>query len=313
MISVIMSTYNEKEEYLVKAIESVLSQTYQNFEFVIILDNPENDKLRNILNYYARIEKKIKLIFNENNLGLTASLNKGLKIARGNYIARMDADDIADIFRLEKQLSYLEKYDLDIVGSQLRRISESGKVVNECTNKSYDSECVLELLNYDNCIPHPSWLVKKDVYERLKGYKEITACEDYDFLLRAKMAGYKIGIADDILMNYRINTKGISRNNSLRQLLSAHYLQKNMYRIDTVNKTEVDQFVERYNTKNAAEQYEKALKKMNLLLEGIKNGNKMLLMELPLLVLMSKFIILNYKKIYTMNKIKKKYERRHRE
>ena len=76
MISVIMSTYNEKEEYLVKAIESVLSQTYQNFEFVIILDNPENDKLRNILNYYARIEKKIKLIFNENNLGLTASLNK---------------------------------------------------------------------------------------------------------------------------------------------------------------------------------------------------------------------------------------------
>ena len=93
-VSVIMSTYNEKLQYLTEAIESVLNQTFKNYEFIIILDNPQNDAIRDCVYQYAEKDFRIKVIENDSNIGLTKSLNKAIQNANGKYMSRMDADDI---------------------------------------------------------------------------------------------------------------------------------------------------------------------------------------------------------------------------
>ena len=109
LVSVIMSTYKEEEIFLRQAIESILDQTYKDFEYIIILDNPDNDLHIKIIEEYTNIDKRIKFYINKKNIGLTASLNKGLELAKGIYICRMDADDISISNRIENQKKYLEE------------------------------------------------------------------------------------------------------------------------------------------------------------------------------------------------------------
>ena len=108
-ISVIMGVYNEKIEWVEKAILSIINQTYTNFEFIVILDNPQNEELKNLISEFSLKDKRIKLYVNEENIGLINTLNKGLKLAKGKYIARMDADDISCGDRFEKQINFLEQ------------------------------------------------------------------------------------------------------------------------------------------------------------------------------------------------------------
>ena len=102
LVSVIMSVYNG-EKYLKKAIESILRQTYRNFEFIIIDDGSKDTSL-NIIKKYEKMDKRIIVIENKLNIGLVESLNRGIKIANGKYIIRMDADDIAMKNRIKKQV-----------------------------------------------------------------------------------------------------------------------------------------------------------------------------------------------------------------
>ncbi len=102
-----MSTYNETVEELKKAIDSILTQTFKNFEFIIILDNPQNYEHKKVINEYLSKDKRIIFLINESNIGLAASLNEGIENAKGDYIARMDADDISMPNRLEKEYNYL--------------------------------------------------------------------------------------------------------------------------------------------------------------------------------------------------------------
>ena len=103
LISVLMSTYNETESELSQSIESILHQTYRNIQFLIVNDNPANPTLAHTLSRYAASDSRIQIVENEQNLGLVASLNRGWKLAKGQYIARMDADDIALPHRLESE------------------------------------------------------------------------------------------------------------------------------------------------------------------------------------------------------------------
>ena len=105
MISVIMSTYKEDEELLRESIESILNQTYKDIEFIIILDYPDNEIHQKVICEYASKDKRVHFYINQKNLGLTKSLNRGISLCTGDYIARMDADDISLSDRLEKQLN----------------------------------------------------------------------------------------------------------------------------------------------------------------------------------------------------------------
>ena len=173
-----MSCYNETDIYLKLSIESILNQTYRNIEFIIINDNPLNNSLRLILDTYRQIDSRIIIVQNEKNLGLTKSLNKGVKLAKGVYCARMDADDISDPLRLESELKYLLANKLDLVGCMTRRIDENGNVINKLSNISLSPRKISKKILYDNCVAHPTWLLKREIYERLSGYRDIHSCED---------------------------------------------------------------------------------------------------------------------------------------
>ena len=108
VVSVIMSVFKEPQEYLKHSIDSILTQSFKDFEFIIICDNPSDKNICNFLKVYKSIDYRIKLVINPTNMGLTKSLNIGLKLASGKYIARMDADDICMHERLYKQVAYLE-------------------------------------------------------------------------------------------------------------------------------------------------------------------------------------------------------------
>lgn len=224
-ISVIMSTYNEKEEWLRKSIESILNQTHKNFEFIIVLDNPENRQIEKILFDYSLLDKRIKIIKNEVNLGLIKSLNKAILISNGEYIARMDADDISLENRLEHELEYMISNKLDIVMSCTDTIDEEDSVFHEKEKKQLNSSSFNHLISYCNISTHPTWLIKKNVYQVLNGYREVKYCEDYDFILRAIQENFKCGKMSEKLLLYRIRSNSITRSNVLEQFIKSFYIK----------------------------------------------------------------------------------------
>ena len=129
-VSVIMSVYREPLEWIDASIKSILVQTYGDFEFLIVNDNPESEELCHFLNEKALSDNRISLIANERNIGLTKSLNVALTKSNGEYIARMDADDIACLNRLSSQVEYLDKNaNHSVVHSNYSLIDENGDVI----------------------------------------------------------------------------------------------------------------------------------------------------------------------------------------
>lgn len=235
VISVIMSTYNEKEEWVRKSVESILRQTYTQLEFIIILDDPENVALKELLIGYSEADSRVTMIINEENLGLVKSLNRALQHCTGVYIARMDADDISHENRLQLQKDYLEKEQLDFVFSSVTMIDEEGKEMSQTCRRDLTPHQVRKKLGMVNMSFHPTWLVKKQVYDQLGGYRDIAHCEDYDFSLRAIGSGYRIGKLNESLLSCRFRETSVSRSYSLEQFLTSRRL------IDLYQKGRLDQ------------------------------------------------------------------------
>lgn len=302
-VSIIMSSYNEKREFIIQAIESILNQTYKNIEYIIVIDNPSNKSIIDVIDRYSMIDKRITVIGNKCNIGLTASLNKALEICNGKYIARMDADDISDPNRIERELQYLKKNKLDLVGCMTRRIDEKGNIVNELTNISYTPAHISKKLMFDNCIAHPTWLVKKEVYDTLHNYREISTAEDYDFLLRSKKNGFSLGICDECLFSYRVNTSGISRNNSLRQTLTSHILQKEYNNIEAINQVYIDSLINPHLSESSKVRFEQGIRLIDKAIYQIRKKNPLALVSLCQALLCSKYIWLKLYKIYKIHSI----------
>lgn len=246
-VSVIMSTYNEKIEYIKEAIRSILNQSYSEFEFIIVNDNPKRDDLKKFLKEYSLEDSRIKIISNETNIGLANSLNRALEIAQGEFIFRMDADDISKKDRFEKQLNFMRENNLDFSATLMEIIDETGKVERVQRNhKNQIGKVVEKQLKYRSIMSHPSWCVKREIYNKLKGYKDIVPVEDYDFVLRAVNLGCRMGITKDVLISYRINRNGISQSNLYKQQLAAFVLQDKM-RADC-SKEELDKGIKKYSS-----------------------------------------------------------------
>lgn len=226
IISVLLCTYNEPLKYLKLSIESILSQTYTNIQLIIVNDNPKREDMADLLASYAREDSRIKYIVNSSNIGLVGSLNIGLKNAVGEFIARMDADDIATRDRLEKQLEFLQIKNYDLVGCNAIKMDEDGKEIG-CLNVPTAFEKIKEYQLYGGCVLHPTWLGKREVFEKLKGYRSVYACEDFDFILRAIQNGFKIGNMPTYGLYYRIRTGSVSSKANIRQKLTMYYLIDN--------------------------------------------------------------------------------------
>ena len=170
LISVVMSVYNG-DQFLAEAIESILHQSWRDFEFIIV-DDASRDTTSQILEQYQKQDDRIHLLRNEVNSGLGCSLQKGVEAARGRFIARMDADDISLPDRFEKQLNYLINHsEIKILGSGLLLIDENGKVVTQMQFLSAGSLLKWNMLLGNGIIvSHPSVMMERGFIISLGGY-----------------------------------------------------------------------------------------------------------------------------------------------
>lgn len=215
LISVLMPAYNA-EKYIKEAIESILNQTFSNFEFIII-DDGSIDATEEIIKSFK--DSCIVYIKNEKNLGLIKTLNKGISIARGEFIARMDSDDISMPQRFELQLDVFKKYKgVDIVNVALKKMSEDGTKLSKYRHNIYPGfEAIHYLINIDTFIVHPGVLVKACLLKKYR-YRDCEECiyvEDTDLWMRMINDGCICYTIKTPLLLYRsANLAGISNTHS---------------------------------------------------------------------------------------------------
>ena len=223
LISVLIPTYNV-ERYVEQAIRSILEQTYSNIELIIV-DDCSTDNTYQILEKLSKEDSRIKLQKNEENLKICKTLNKGLSVASGNYIARMDGDDVSRPDRLEKLKTFLDNNpEIDLVGSQTELIDEDGRVLSQ--KKHLRTPRFITFGNKFMCSVLHIWLCRREVYDRLGGYREIPYSEDYDFLLRGENAGFKYANIEDYVYEVRTRQGNTATTNGLVQRKTAQYVQQ---------------------------------------------------------------------------------------
>lgn len=208
-ITVLMSVYNNKDT-LVEAIISILNQTFKDFEFLIIDDHSTDNSL-SILEKYAALDERIKIMKNIKNKGLGYNLNQGLKRARGKWIARMDADDIAMPDRFEKQMDFINENDVDIVGSWATEINEQGKEIG--LRKCPVSDREIKKYIWTCPIIHPSVMFKRDKIVDIGSYGDERRRQDYELWFRAAKAGLKFANIPEPLIKYRYADDYFEKNN----------------------------------------------------------------------------------------------------
>jgi len=203
-ITVLMPVYNG-EKFLRESVESILNQTYKDFEFLII-DDGSMDKSLEILESYD--DKRIKIVKNKGNLGLVKSLNKGLTLANGKYIARMDADDIAISDRFEKQLDFMEKNsEIGVCGGCIRDFgSEKGFWKAPLSHGEIMVGMLFGVKTY-----HPTVIIRKAVIQELDKYynEEYKHAEDYEFWVRLALKGIKFANIGDLVLMYRKHPESV--------------------------------------------------------------------------------------------------------
>ena len=224
-ISLIMSVYNG-EEYLAETLDSVLNQTFTEWELIVINDC-STDSTAAILARYQAQDARVKVHTNEVNLRLPSSLNKALSLAQGKYIARMDADDICLPQRLQKQYEFMETHP-DVALSSCRFMTLKNGVIScgGCGAKT-DSESIKALLLVTNPILHPGIIAKAEVIRSLGYNKTCTCTEDMDLWTRFVLSGYTIEILSEYLMIYRLHDKQITSTTLERQKGEIVAIQRN--------------------------------------------------------------------------------------
>ena len=201
-----MSVYNA-ERHLESAVKSVLNQTYPNFEFIII-DDASTDQTKDLLRKIT--DARVKIIYNEKNLGLTKSLNKAFQIARGKFLARMDGDDLSAPHRFEKQLTFLKNHpDYALVGSSYYQINQDDSIIS-VVKVLTDDLSIKKGLKKQNWFGHGSVMIRKEAFDKVGGYDErFIFAQDYDLWLRIS-EHWKVANIEEPLYFWRVSGSGIS-------------------------------------------------------------------------------------------------------
>ncbi|MCA9460342.1 MAG: glycosyltransferase [Nanoarchaeota archaeon] len=199
-----MSCYNESIDYFRLAVDSILSQTYDNFELIIILDNVNNDLLLNEILNYSKKDNRIVFLKNKKNRGLSYSLNKGIKIAKGNYIARMDADDISVSNRFEKQLNFIIKQEADLVFTWVKYIDEKNILKDKFMPERNKVKKIKNNFFKEHLLVHPTLLCKASVLKENLYDETQLRSQDFELWIRLIIKNYKFELLESFLLDYRI-------------------------------------------------------------------------------------------------------------
>ena len=210
IISIVMPVYNG-EKYLKEAIDSILNQTYKYFEFIIINDG-STDRSEEIILSYA--DSRIRYIKNETNLKLIKTLNKGIQLSEGEYIVRMDADDISLPNRLLLQIDFMQKNpNVGLCSGNAISIGPEGNIIS---GKWWDTNNlpIKWLLIWENPIAHPTIMLRKETLLTNKLSYDTRKLHAEDYELWCKMAHFtNIERLNDIILKYRVSESSIYRNN----------------------------------------------------------------------------------------------------
>ncbi len=227
-VSVAMSVHNG-ENFLSESIESILNQTYKDFEF-IICDDASTDSSIKIVESYMKEDKRIVLIQNEVNLGLAASLNKCISLAKGAYIARMDADDVSIENRFENQVIYLDSHlDIAFVCGRVYMFDENGVWGESKGTKGQG--LTLENVYKHQPIAHPTVMIRRSVLEEVGCYTVASYTrrgQDFDLWCKIYEKGYKGENTEELVLYYRNNREAYARRKFKYRIDS--YLMKKLWR-----------------------------------------------------------------------------------
>lgn len=222
MISVLMSVYNERISWIECAIESILEQTYKDFEFLIVNDCPNRVENDLILQKYASIDNRIILIKNSRNIGLTKSLNEAFLKSSGEFIARMDADDISDKHRFEKQLTILNRHpDIGVCGTSITEFGKRNKkrIFSQCINS--------EPFLFESFFAHSTVMIRRSLLGQLETLYDENYKYSQDFELWSRLFFItKFYNIPESLLQYRISDSQISSDKAREQNILAIKIRK---------------------------------------------------------------------------------------
>jgi len=214
-ISVLMPVYNA-ERFVAEAVESILCQTFDDFELLIV-DDGSSDRSLSILQDYAAQDKRIRLISRENT-GHVAALNEMVQLARGEFLARMDADDIAMVDRFRLQVAHLRQdSDLVCLGGAHGMIDEKGRWLTCLTMPKKNEEIQKLALAGHTPINHPCAMMRRSAVLQVGAYNTtLVPCEDLDLWLRLGEVG-KLGNLKEMVLKYRLHADSVSEKQSVLQ------------------------------------------------------------------------------------------------
>ncbi|MGK8802556.1 glycosyltransferase family 2 protein [Acinetobacter seifertii] len=223
LITVLMPVYNV-EKFVEAAVHSIISQSYRKLQIIIIDDCSTDGTYNKILNL-SRLDSRILLLKNNENLKIVKTLNKALNFAEGDYIARMDGDDICSIDRLEKQIKFLlDNPEYSLVGSSVRTIDEYDNVIGK-QEMPNSWKKIQKTVKYSTPVLH-IWLAKRELYTQLGGYREIPGAEDYDFILRMHSIGCKYTNLESFDYSVRLRAGNTNSTMGFKQRLMSNYVLK---------------------------------------------------------------------------------------
>jgi len=230
-ISIIMSVKNG-EKFLGKAIESILNQTFINFEFIIV-NNDSNDGTSNILQSYQKKDTRIKILKNSNNESLYEGRTTGINESKFDWFALMDADDECDINRIQEQINFINNTsfeNLGVVSTYGKYINYKNKIIanrfSGPTNiKAFDK---MNSNNESFSIIDPSIAVNKNIFFKVGGYLNNNIAADIDLFYKIAEEGFLIQTINKPLYYYRVHETSYSVQNSMKQCEITHFLNYNM-------------------------------------------------------------------------------------
>ncbi len=224
-ISINLITYN-RSKYLPKAIDSVLKQSFIDWELIII-DDGSTDDTKNIVEQYSKRDQRIKYCINHKNLGISKSRNLALQKSAGQYLAVLDSDDYwCDNNKLQKQYDFLEKKsDYVLTGGNFIKVDENDNEIGRVKNPSSDQDIRNKFL-FKNPITHSTVMYKKDLAIKLGGYDEkLEVGEDYDLWLKIAQRG-KVFNFVDIFVKYKVHADNICLRDKLKSLKVLNVIKK---------------------------------------------------------------------------------------
>ena len=223
LISVVIPAFNA-DRFVESAVRSIMNQTETDLE-IIVVNDASTDRTADILSDLKNEDKRILVITRPANGGITAALNDGLGVARGQFIARMDADDIALPDRLERQLEFLKLHPkIGLCGTGRVIIDERDNVISAPPTLA-GSTRIKRILKYSSPVAHPTWMIRTSIVRALGGYRNLAPAEDYDFILRVVESGWDVENLPFVGIRYRVSNSSTASKSALRQRKAFNFVR----------------------------------------------------------------------------------------